>query len=282
MKRVLIVVLICIFNYSLLFSGTLWGCIGSGVENGGLLIAKNRDWNESSKTILKVISPDEGFKYLAMYAEGENGGVKGGINQAGLVVFSESAGSVKKEDRNSEGKGKIRVILSECRNVEDVLKNPDKYLVGRTQFLILGDNKELAWIEISPDNQVHIERKNNGTLYHTNHYLCQDFLSFNEKQGESSLIRCNRVCKLLGMKSPMTLEDMIQISNDRNDGPDNSIWRIGSNNGKTRTLMNMSIYIPLNESPIIYVKTANVSSPERTGVLILDTAFWNQEGIIEI
>jgi len=282
MKRILILVLICMIHYSLLSSCTLWGCVGSSVMDGGLLIAKNRDWNEASTTILKIISPKKGFKYLAMYAEGEDGGVKGGINETGLVVFTASASSVKKEDRYSDGKGKIRVILSECRSVEDVLKNPDKYLSGRTQFLMIGDNKELAWIEISPDNKVHIERKSNGTLYHTNHYLCKEFLNFNEQQGESSLKRCNRVSKLLDSKSPMMLDDMIKISNDKHDGPNNSIWRDGSSSGKTRTLMNMSVSIPQKGFPRVYAKLANSSSPEKTGVLILDNDFWNQDGIIEI
>ena len=252
------------------------------MTDGGLLIAKNRDWNESSKTSLKVIFPKKGYKYLAMYAEGEDGGVKGGINEAGLVVFTATASCVRKEDRYSEEKGKIRLILTECRTVDDVIKNQNKYLLGRTQFIIIGDNKELARVEISPDNRANIERKLNGTLYHTNHYLCREFLSFNEKSGESSLKRCNRVSKLLDSKSPMSLEDMIKISNDKNDGSDNSIWREGSSVGKPRTLMNMSVFVPLNGFARVYIKMANSRSSQKTGFLILDNDIWNKEGIIEL
>ena len=265
-----------------MFSCTLWGCIGSSVVDGGLLIAKNRDWNENSKTTLRIISPIKGFKYLAMYGEGKEGGVKGGINEKGLVVFTATASSVKKENRQSEGKGKVRMILSECRSVDDVIKNQEKYLSGRTHFLIIGDNNELACIEISPDNKVHIERKNNGTLYHTNHYLYSDFLSFNEMQSESSLKRCNRVCNLLVSKTAMSLEDMIKISDDKHDGMDNSIWRDGGLNSKTRTLMNMTVYIPLNGFPRVYIKSANKWEQEKAGELILNNDFWNQDGTIEI
>jgi isopenicillin-N N-acyltransferase like protein len=282
MKRFLTFCLIFFFCEVSLFPCTFWGCIGTNVSNGGLLIAKNRDSDEDSRTIVKVIFPEGGFKYLAMYADGEDGGVKGGINEKGLVVYTATASSVKTEDRFSEGKSKCRMILSECITVDDVIKNQDKYLLGRTQFLIIGDNKELACIEISPDNKINIVRISNGSLYHTNHYLANDFLTYNEKIGKSSLTRCNRISELLDSQSPKSLEDMIAISEDKNDGGDNSIWRDGSPGSSTRTLMNMSIYVPADGAPRVSVKLKNKGEQEIRGELTLDKIFWQQEGIIQI
>jgi hypothetical protein len=107
-------------------------------------------------------------------------------------------------------------------------------------------------------------------------------LGFNEKPGESSLKRCSRVCKLLDAKPAMSLEDMIKISDDKHDGSNNSIWRDGSLDSKTRTLMNMSIYVPLNGFPRVYVKMDNRWAREKSGELILNHDFWNQEGTIDI
>lgn len=282
MRRIFLIIILCICNFSLLFSCTLWGCIGSSVVDGGLLISKNRDWKESSINTLRIFYPENGFKYLVIYALGEKGGVKGGINEKGLVVFSAKASSVKEENRLTKEKEKIRLMLTECKSVQDVLNNQERYLLGRSQFLLIGDNKELISVEISPDNRAHIERKTNGNLYHTNHYLHTDFLIFNEKPVKSSHTRYNRINELLKTKTPMRLEDMTTLSNDKNDGPNNSIWRDGSKEGGTRTLMNMSVYVPLNEFSKVYYKIANTMEPIKTGELILDTEFWKKEGPLEL
>lgn len=282
MKKILLSLLICFTYFNSLLACTIWGCIGTDVKNGGLLISKNRDWKESSVNTLRIFFPENGFKFLAIYALGEKGGVKGGINEKGLVVFSAKASSVLEEHRLTLEKEKIRLMLTECKSVQDVLNNQERYLMGRSQFLLIGDNKELIAVEISPNNKVHIEHSNNGYLYHTNHYLCTDFLSFNEKKGNSSIARYNRIANLLDTKTSFSLEDFITISNDKNDGPTNSIWRDGNKPGGTRTLMNLSIYIPLTGYPKVYYKIANTSEPIKSSELILDSDFWNKEGIIEL
>ncbi len=279
-KRIFISVSLSILFSISSFACTLWGFAGSSVKDGGLLIAKNRDRDENSVSKLKMITPKTGHKYLAMYAVGKYDGVKGGVNEKGLVVFSASVGSVREENRLT-GVGKVGKILRECATVEEIMNNPAIYLLGQFQFLLIGDKTEIIYVEISPDNSLHVERRTNGALYHTNHYLYKDFLSFNETFSTSSHKRAERVDYLTTVSSPMTLSDMITISNDKNDGWNNSIWRVGSKKSSVRTTMNMSVYVPSVGYPVVYVKTANILEEETSKQFILNAEFWQKEGFVE-
>lgn len=277
--------LLCFCFFSIINSHacTLWGCIGETVKNGGLLISKNRDRKEVSITRIKLYTPENSFKYLAMYGDGNPGGVKGGINECGLVVFTASASCLKKENRVSDGKNKIRHILSSCKSVDEVLKDAERLFSGKTQFMLIGDNKELAYIEVTPENKIYIKRISNGTLAHTNHYLHEEFTHFNQNKGESSNTRLKRIEQLLASHRKFTLKRFISMSEDRHDGPDNSIWRLGSNPDKVRTLANMSIYVPIKGIPQVYIKMKNKEEPEKTVIYMLNKQFWEQkEGFLEI
>lgn len=282
MSRIIhfIVFILLFCHYSI--ACTLWGCVGSSVDGGGLLIAKNRDWDKSSRTSLKLIVPKKGYKYLAMYAIGKEAGVKGGINDKGLVVFSASVSSLKKEDRNTEIKGKLREILSECKSVDEFIKKKKHFLSERAEFLLIGDSKDLISVEVTPDFQIHIEQQKNGFLSHTNHYLNEKFLNYNQIVSKSSNTRYDRICELLKIKTPVSLQDMITYSEDRNSGFDNSIWRDGSFGTDVRTLMNMCVYVPLQGPPIVYAKIADSWRIKKSGMLTLDQEFWKQSGFIEL
>jgi hypothetical protein len=73
---------------------------------------------------------------------------------------------------------------------------------------------------------------------------------------------------------PLTMEDFIKFSGDKNDGPDNSIWRTGSTPQKTRTLATWIVEIPKNDVPTLYVKCANPGEEEKTYEVKLEDKLW--------
>ena len=89
-------------------------------------------------------------------------------------------------------------------------------------------------------------------------------LNFNKKIGQSSQKRYERICQLLDdASSPFSLDVFLNFSNDRNDGPDNSIFRLGSNPANTRTMAVWAVKIPLDSSPEVYVRILNPNEDEK-------------------
>ena len=120
--------------------------------------------------------------------------------------------------------------------------------------------------------------KEHGILFHANHYIEEKLLWANEKIGRSSHMRLHRIRHLLRThSSPFTIEDFIAFSEDREHGPDNSIWRTGSSPKKRRTLATWIASIPKSDYPVLYVKLANPDEPERTYNVNLDSSFWTKE-----
>lgn len=62
---------------------------------------------------------------------------------------------------------------------------------------------------------------------------------------------------LENIRHPFSMNDFITLSEDQADGPDNSIWRIGSSPQKERTLATFIVQLPLSGSPLLYIKVAN-------------------------
>jgi len=249
-----------------LYACTLWSATGERVKDGGSLIAKNRDWLPDHSQQLRLISPPDGLKYIGIFAVGGNApGLKGGINAQGLVVVSATAGSIPSHERKTMRRTRqlLNKILSECGSVDEALKKGE-WFIG-PQHLLLADKHKTAVIEIAPNAQYSVKVTDNGVLYHTNHYLDDNLLKYNEKIGKSSLIRRQRISTLLNSKSrSFTLEDFIAFSNDQNDGVNNSLWRIGKSKTGTRTLLSWIAVLPRNESPRVYVKMANPGEREKT------------------
>ncbi|MCE1188651.1 MAG: C45 family peptidase [Ignavibacteria bacterium] len=261
---------------------TLWSSAGTSVTGGGTLIAKNRDKKEFGFNSLRIYHPKHGLRYLAMFAQGEKGGVKGGINEKHFAVFTASAGSVSADDSESELPGSLRKMLSTASSVADIYNAPEKYLNVKPQFFMLADAFEIAWIEIGPDGQFRIEKKSNGSLWHTNHYVADDFRFYNNKISRSSETRYNRIAELLGSHEVLSLQDYIAFSDDRIAGPDDSICRTGSKPQKARTLMTVCIHITATSAPELYVKTRNIDYPAVSKTMVLDSSFWQLSGDILI
>jgi len=106
--------------------------------------------------------------------------------------------------------------------------------------------------------------KENGVIFHTNHYIAESMLEFNRITGESSQARYGRIAELLNStQQPYDFNTFTSFSNDRNAGPDNSIYRTGSTPKKTRTMAVFAVSIPQKYSPELYVKILNPDENEQ-------------------
>ncbi len=88
-----------------------------------------------------------------------------------------------------------------------------------------------------------------------NHYVNRRSAPYNIKSGLSSITRYNRIWQLLDTATkPLTPEDFRRFSEDQQDGPDNSIYRLGSKPNSTQTLAVLIAYIPPVGEPQLYIK----------------------------
>ncbi|MHC1717733.1 MAG: C45 family autoproteolytic acyltransferase/hydrolase [Acidaminococcaceae bacterium] len=253
---------------------TLWAVNGSMVDDGGTLIVKNRDWEPNQYQVIKFVPAKDGYSYFGLYAEGTAAGMKAGINEKGLVVVSATAGSIpSKERKNMPNKaGSMTKLLKECASVEEALTRTDLFLGPK--ILMLADKKSVATIEIGPEGKFSIDKKQNDYICHTNHYVTEDMLNFNKKIGQSSEKRYERICQLLDDASrPFSLDVFLNFSSDQNDGPDDSIFRIGSTSAKTRTMAVWAVSIPMQGSPEVYIRILNPNEEEKSCKIIADDFF---------
>lgn len=276
-KKYFYLIILCI-HICLIYpakSCTLWAVTGDRAKDGKTIIVKNRDWAPDNCNEIRIIKPDEGFAYIALYAAGGNNeGVKGGINEKGLVIISASASTLPKEERFGD-KGFMTKILTSCNSVDGVLKEKELISKASPMFYMVADRKTIAFIEIGLNGKYFIRKTENGILYHTNHYTDSNLKEFNKKENQSSYIREKRIKELLESHSnPLNTEDFIKFSEDKNDGPDNSIWRTGSTPEKTRTLATWIVEIPKNDVPCLYVKFANPGEEEKIYEIKIENKFW--------
>ncbi len=255
---------------------TLWGAAGSASAEGTLLV-KNRDWRPDHVQSLRLVRPDDGLVYVGLYADtGGDVGLKGGVNQAGLSVVSASASSLPKAVRqeNHEQYGVMAEILRRYRSLDEVDAHaPAIFAQAKPMFLMLADATGLMRVEIGQDGRYGIVRQRNGTLTHTNHYLDTSLLNGGQRIGESSATRLQRINALLaGNAGPHTLDEFYGISQDRQDGPDDSLWR----NGKEYTLASWQIALPAEGAPRLVLVIANPGVERRKVDLKLDAAFWSR------
>ena len=276
LKNILVSLLITI---TLLLSApveacTLFAANGSVVDDGGTLLVKNRDWEPNQHQVIKFVPAKDGYSYFGLYAEGAAPGMKAGINEKGLTVVSATAGSIPSKERKNmpNQAGSLAKILKECASVEEALARTDLFLGPK--ILMLADKNSIATVEIGPEGKFSIEQKENDYLCHTNHFVAEDMLQFNKKIGQSSAIRYDRICQLLDNASlPFSVESFLNFSGDRNDGPDDSIFRTGSTPVKVRTMAVWTVQIPKQGSPEVYIRILNPNEEEKSCRIVADDFF---------
>jgi len=260
--RVLITVLCIVFLGFIpeTLACTLFAATGvDHVVNGGTLMAKTRDEKPVLQT-LKLVKPEAGYNYYGLFAGKKALFCVVGINERGLAVGMSTAGSISRKERlcsgiyrSKEGLRTNEYMLCYCASVDEALALPDEFWHEPVNF-ILADKNKVAYVEVLPGGEKSVTVKTNGVIYHTNHYVNEDSLWANKKIRESSLTRYNRIEKLMTEEKVFSLNDFIQFSEDRNAGPNNSIYRVGTTPTSTQTLANFAVYIPKLGSPVLYIK----------------------------
>jgi len=245
---------------------TLWAAAGDDcVKGGGTLIVKNRDWRPDHRQELRVIKPDSGYSYVGLYAVGNDSpGLKGGVNEHGLVVVSATAGSIPQKERAAmkSARNVSGTLLTRCDGVDAALKRTDLFL--GPQILMLSDRKKVAYVEIGPEGKFAAKATETGVLRHTNHYMDEKLLWANKSIGVSSQTRYDRIGQLLTeTPRPFALKAFIGFSQDQSAGPDNSIWRTGSSPDVSRTMAVWIVAVPPTGSPSLYLKLANPNEAQR-------------------
>lgn len=215
---------------------TLYAAQGTVVQNGGALIAKVRDYKPEPQEIR--VNKNGKYAFFGLYAgaEPEKMVVKAGVNEKGLVAVTATAGSIPAKQRRSyKSVPCLRKMLQNYTSVAEALADESLYLGPK--YIMLADCNEIAYVEIGIDGETAVERQRNGVLTHTNFYLDPKFLDLNKRISSSASLRYVRINELLDNNEKLyTLADFIKFSDDRNAGPDNSIWRDGSTAEITQTL----------------------------------------------
>jgi hypothetical protein len=255
---------------------TLFGLAGPDVAGGGTLLVKNRDWRPNQTQRLALVVPEDGHRYLGLFADGGRAsGLKAGVNAAGLTVVSATAGSVPREARRlAAGMGGVlRRLLHECGSVAEAVARTDLFSRAKPCFYMLSDRRELARIEIGPGGRFAVTRAARGALWQTNHYLEPALAADNHTIGVSSWTRAARIEALLdALPRPANLAGLLALSRDSAGGPDNGIWRTGGAPTATRTLATFAVAMPPAGPGTLSLRLADPGMPERVQTVILDAA----------
>jgi hypothetical protein len=258
---------------------SLWAATGDKSKNGGTLVGQTWDVPQETNGELRLVIPEKGFRYLGLFPlqakTGDN--VVAGINVHGLATVKASADTVAPE-KQMKGSGDIvETILTSFVSVDAVLGSKNLLAKSRPVFLIVADHSKIALVQIGSGGRFTVEVTGNGLLYQMNHYTNQNLLGENERYIENSLLRLNRLQHLLANHpDPFTVDDFLLLAGDRNNGPDNSIWRIGGSPEKERTLASWVVFLPRNSPPELYFKILNPGSQELNYELKLDRLFWTE------
>ncbi len=255
---------------------TLWAVAGPEA-NGGTLVSKNRDWKPDHTQKLKLVRSKRGFDYFGLYAEGnDEPGLKAGVNEKGLTIVSASVNLPKKALEDQPGKrGVMSRIMESYASVDALSEDADQvFSSARASYFVVADSRKVLVAEVGLEGKYSVRVLENGVATHTNHYLDPELATlYNNKVGSSSATRLTRINELLANGSrPFSSAQFAEISRDRNDGPDNSLWR----SGKSRTMASWIMESPASGVPRLRVVIANPDEAESVQEFVLDEAFWKR------
>lgn len=259
------------------FACTSWAVVGQASSGGGTVIAKNRDEQSQQITDIRVIRPDQGYRYLSMNAEDrQTPDSKGGINEKGLVLFTLAPPTKALENY----RGRLPPhhgnawVLSQYQSVQEALDALKQGVwASNPVFMLLADSRQVAYIEFGKDGQYSISSTSNGSLAHTNHYLSADLASLNpDPLKGSSLPRLQKAQAQLAGKSSVSFDDIVQFTHDP------VVWRL-SPSKKIRTLASMVVEDLPSGQVSIWLRLANEGHPDSETRFTLSDAL---EGKIQL
>jgi isopenicillin-N N-acyltransferase like protein len=255
---------------------TLWGAAGEEAS-GGTLVSKNRDWKPDHVQVLKL-RRDGKYAYLGLYAEGnDEPGIKQGVNEAGLSVLTASASALPKDQRKAQPgtPSLMSTLLARYASCDQVLADQQKLFAHRKpSFLLISDRHQLILLEVGLQGQFATRVVKAGTVTHSNHYLEPALAECNKTVGPSSATRLKRISELLqAAPRPLGIAAFAEMSQDRHDGTNNSLWRTGTG---SCTLSSWILQSPAQGAPTLRVLIANPGRPEALESFVLDDQFWQQ------
>ncbi|WP_428563481.1 MAG: C45 family autoproteolytic acyltransferase/hydrolase [Solidesulfovibrio sp. DCME] len=247
---------------------TLFGLAGpADVAGGGTIIVKNRDWRPDQTQSLSLVTPEDGYRYLGLFAVGGGAdGLKAGVNEKGLAAVTATVSSIPREERKAEKgiSGILRRLLAQCASVEEAVARADLFANAKPCFYMLADRHGIARVETAPGGKFAVTRLAAGPLWQTNHYLEPALAADNRRLGASSQARAARIQALLAqVGKPASLDALLAVSRDTAGGPDNGIWRTGSTPTATRTMATFAVALPASGTATLYLRTADPGAPER-------------------
>ncbi len=259
---------------------TLFAAAGGRVEGGGTIICKNRD-RQPRQSGLKMFASPGAFKFLGLVdASSEEQPAVAGVNEKGLVVVDATASSLPVRERRGDDVSLTEKALASCASVDAALARKDIW-ARHPAFHLLADGQKIATVEAAPGGQVAVTVRERGVLGHTNHYTDERLDWANRLIKVGSWVRRARIWELMTgcRRGLLTIKDFISFSQDRDDGPDNSIWRTGGKPRATRTLATWIVAQSQGQAPRLYVKMANPGEPVEIREFQLDGAFWQKRRI---
>jgi hypothetical protein len=224
---------------------TLYAAIGAGsVKDGGVIVARNRDWKKPSSQFVKTVRPASGYAYYGLFAGkpgAKNPGLNMGINEKGLFVAVSDARSLAKtarkqhKERVEAGLRERDFIANRAASVQEALEIVKRF--EKPRYFILADRESVAIVEVPPGGPATYRLYRQGIAVHTNHYVFDEHLALNSRITPTTRIRLERMTELLKRSpEPMAVEDFIAMAHDHHDGSNCSIWRTGSDEKHSRTI----------------------------------------------
>jgi isopenicillin-N N-acyltransferase like protein len=274
-----LLLMLALFNLDAARACTLWTAAGADEHShAAIFLAKNHDWQPNHSQTLQLVRATKGYDYLGLFAiDGDEPGLKAGINRQGLAIVSASASSIPRQVRQqaSGEKGLMRRLLSSCASVDELTQAHHLFAKARPMFLLVADPSQALVVEIGQKGEYRLDKPQREFFAHTNHFLHPELANNNSKIGTSSRQRLATVNSMLGTTpSPLSLADHIAISEDQSHGPNNSILRTGLPKDGERTLATRIVALPAHTAPTLYVKLRNPGEEKRAVTLNLDHAFW--------
>ncbi|MCE5286631.1 MAG: C45 family peptidase [Pelosinus sp.] len=253
------------------YACTTWAVAGPSAADNGTIVAKNRDEIPNHITDIRLITPSAGYRYLSMNAQdAPQPDCKGGINEKGFIVFTQSPPTAELENYRGKltGHHGNNWLLSHYSTVKEALAALQRgEWTANPEFIVLGDAHEVAYIEMGLDGKYAINSTRNGTLVHANHYLEPALIDTNPDQiGKSTLRRQQKAQNQLSSKENFTFEDIINFTQDP------VVWRVNPPM-HVRTLGSMVVNSTPNGDVTIWVKLAN------PGLEVHETKFTLKEAL---
>ncbi len=258
---------------------TTFASVGTANNEGGLIMAKNRDSLAAFEQLEVKREPDENA-YLGLFYNTTDRTpfpyIAAGINQFGLSVVQNESASINDASKFNDGdqSDAIYNILKRYRSVAEVLADQEALFGnGLANFLIIGDKTEAILVEVGPvkgSYEILKASQNQNRLYHTNHYVLEPMRKFNKVFYPDSEDRFETI-KALMKNAPgqLTAEgNYYRWMNSAQNGPYNSILR-------EVTVASWVVTLPEGNNPELNLRFTSPSQTFQRYEVELTPEFWN-------